>query len=134
MVCKFFCCLIKGDNQQNYKIKKIKFKSIRINMFFELINKSIIDLYCNKGNSIYSMAVIKRLRDKYNIKLIEILIRGDEHKSGNKSKELDDIIEEVINNDKYFKTIKVIRKNELLKDKFEKERHIHICILIHFLL
>jgi site-specific DNA recombinase len=131
---------IKGNNQQNYKVKirKVKFKSSRINTFFELIRKGIIDLYCNNGYSICSMTVIEkqkeldnyieRLRNKYNIKLIEIPIRGDEWKSKNKSKELDDIIEEVVNNDKCFKTIKVPRKNELLKDKFEKERHIHVCL------
>jgi len=131
---------IKGTNQQNYKVKirKVKFKSSRINTFFELINKGVIDLYCNNGQSIYSMTVIEkqkeldnyieRLRDKYNIKLIEIPIRGDEYKSRNKSKELDDIIDEVINSDKCFKTIKIPKKNELIKDNFEKERHIHICL------
>jgi hypothetical protein len=121
---------IKGTNQQNYKIKitGIKFKTNRINNFFELVNKGIIDLYCKKGNNIWSMAVIDskkelddyliRLRKRYNIKEIRIPIRGDEYKSKNKNQQLDDIIEEVINNNKCFKTLKISRRNELLKNKF----------------
>ena len=42
--------------------------------------------------------------------------------------ELDNIIESVVNNPKCFKTIKIDRKNELLKGRFEKELHFHLCL------
>lgn len=131
---------IKGTNQQDYKvkIKRIKFKTSRINKFFELINKGAIDLYCKNKTNIWSMAVIKdekeldeyikRLRKRYNIKITEMNIRGDEWKSKTKSKELDDIIEKVVYSRKCFKTIKVPKNSEILKGKFEKERHIHISL------
>lgn len=131
---------ISGNNQQDYKIRinSIKFKSSQMEAFFNLIKKGIIDIYCNNGNSIFSMAVIdnkdelnrylERLRNHYKIKVIEIPIRGDEWKSKKKSKELDDLIESVINNPKCFKSIKIPKRNELLKNKFEKELHMHICL------
>lgn len=131
---------LKGANQQDYKIRidKIKFKSSQIGAFFDLIRNGVIDMYCNNGCNSWSMATIDnkeeldnylaRLRKYYNIKVIEIPIRGDEWKSKNKSKELDDLIESVVNNPKCFKTIKVPRRNELLKGKFEKELHMHLCL------
>lgn len=131
---------IEGTNQQDYKIKidKIKFKSSQIENIFDLIRNGVIDMYCNNGCSGWSMATIdnkeeldnylERLRKYYKIKIIEIPIRGDEWKSKNKSKELDDLIESVVNNPKCFKTIKIPKKNELLKGKFEKELHMHICL------
>ena len=131
---------IPGSNQQNYdvKINKIKFKSSQLNALFNLIRNGVIDMYCNNGNSIYSIAKIdskieldrylERLRKHYKIKVIEIPIRGDEWKSKKKSEELDNIIESVVNNPKCFKTIKIDRKNELLKGRFEKELHFHLCL------
>lgn len=131
---------IKGNNQQDYKIKidKIKFKSSQIEAFFDLIRNGAIDMYSNNGNSSCSMAVIDnknelddylaRLRKHYKIKIVEIPIRGDEWKSKKKSQELDALIESIVNNPKCFKTIKVPKKNELLKGKFEKELHMHICL------
>lgn len=131
---------IKGKNQQDYKVRidKIKFKSSQINLFFNLIRKGIVDMYCNNGVSCCTMATIDnkeelenylaRLRKHYNIKVIEIPIRGDEWKSKKKSDELDALIESVVNNPKCFKTIKVPRRNELLKGKFEKELHLHLCL------
>lgn len=131
---------IKGTNQQDYKIKidKIKFKSSQIEAFFDLIRNGAIDMYSNNGNSCWSMAVIDnknelddylaRLRKHYKIKIVEIPIRGDEWKSKKKSQELDALIESIVNNPKCFKTIKVPKKNELLKGKFEKELHMHICL------
>lgn len=131
---------IKGNNQQDYKIKidKIKFKSSQIEAFFDLIRNGAIDMYSNNGNSSWSMAVIDnknelddylaRLRKHYKIKIVEIPIRGDEWKSKKKSQELDALIESIVNNPKCFKTIKVPKKNELLKGKFEKELHMHICL------
>lgn len=131
---------IKGTNQQDYKIKidKIKFKSSQIEAFFDLIRNGAIDMYSNNGNSSWSMAVIDnknelddylaRLRKHYKIKIVEIPIRGDEWKSKKKSQELDALIESIVNNPKCFKTIKVPKKNELLKGKFEKELHMHICL------
>ena len=131
---------IKGANQQDYKIKinKIKFKSSQIEAFFDLIRNGAIDMYSNNGNSSWSMAVIDnknelddylaRLRKHYKIKIVEIPIRGDEWKSKKKSQELDALIESIVNNPKCFKTIKVPKKNELLKGKFEKELHMHICL------
>lgn len=131
---------IKGTNQQDYKIKidKIKFKSSQIEAFFDLIRNGAIDMYSNNGNSSWSMAVIDnknelddylaRLRKHYKIKIVEIPIRGDEWKSKKKSQELDALIESIVNNSKCFKTIKVPKKNELLKGKFEKELHMHICL------
>lgn len=131
---------IKGTNQQDYKItiEKIKFKTSRINTFFDLINKGIIDMYCKNDFTTWSMATIdskkeledylERLRKRYKINVVEIPIRGDEWKSKKKSEELDKLIENIINNPKCFKTIKITRKNELLKDKFEKEMHIHLCL------
>lgn len=95
-------------------------------------------MYCNNGCSGWSMATIdnkeeldnylERLRKHYKIKVVEIRIRGDEWKSKKKSQELDALIENVVNNPKCFKTIKVPKKNELLKGKFEKELHMHICL------
>lgn len=131
---------IKGKNQQDYKvrIKGIKFKGSKINKFFDLIRKGVIDMYGQNSFSTRSIAVmdskeeydnyIDRLRKRYKIKVVEIPIRGDEYKSEKKNKELDDLIESVVNNKNYFKTIKITRKNEMLKGKFEKEMHIHICI------
>ena len=131
---------IKGANQQDYKIKidKIKFKSSQIENFFNLIRNGVIDMYCKNNDNNWSMAVIDnkeelnnyltRLRKHYKIKVVEIPIRGDEWKSKKKSQELDFLIESVINNPKCFKTIKVPKKNELLKGKFEKELHMHICL------
>lgn len=131
---------IKGSNQQDYKvaIKKIKFKTSRINAFFDLIRKGVIDMYCRNDFTTWSMATIdskeeledylKRIRKKHKIKVVEIPIRGDEYKNKKKSAELDDLIESVVNNPKCFKTIKVTRKNEMLKGKFEKELHIHLCL------
>lgn len=131
---------INGKNQQDYKvvIDKIKFKTSRINTFFDLIRKGIIDSYCKNDFSTWSMATIdnkkeledylERLRKRYKIKVIEIPIRGDEYKSKKKSKELDELIESVINNPKCFKSIKIPKKNELLKGKFEKEMHMHLCL------
>lgn len=131
---------IKGTNQQDYKIKidKIKFKSSQVEAFFDLIRNGVIDMYSNNGNSSWSMAVIDnknelddylaRLRKHYKIKVVEIPIRGDEWKSKKKSQELDALIESIVNNPKCFKTIKVPKKNELLKGKFEKELHMHICL------
>ncbi len=49
-------------------------------------------------------------------------------KSKKKSQELDALIESVVNNPKCFKTIKVPKRNELLKGKFEKELHLHLCL------
>ena len=81
---------LKGTNQQNYKIRidKIKFKGSQIGAFFDLIRNGVIDMYCNNGNSSWSMATIDnkeeldnylaRLRKHYNIKVVEIPIRGDE--------------------------------------------------------
>ena len=71
---------------------------------------------------------LARLRKHYKIKVVEIPIRGDEWKSKKKSQELDSLIESVVNNPRCFKTIKVPKKNELLKGKFEKELHMHICL------
>ena len=131
---------LKGANQQDYKIRidKIKFKSSQIGAFFDLIRNGVIDMYCNNGNSSWSMAMIDnkeeldnylaRLRKHYNIKVVEIPIRGDEWKSKKKSQELDALIESVVNNPKCFKTIKVPKRNELLKGKFEKELHLHLCL------
>lgn len=131
---------IKGKNQQDYKVRidKIKFKSSQINLFFNLIRKGIIDMYCNNGVNCCTMTTIDnkeelenylaRLRKHYNIKVIEIPIRGDEWKSKKKSDELDALIESVVNNPKCFKTIKVPKRNELLKGKFEKELHLHLCL------
>ncbi len=95
-------------------------------------------MYCNNGNSSWSIATIDnkeeldnylaRLRKHYNIKVVEIPIRGDEWKSKKKSQELDALIESVVNNPKCFKTIKVPKRNELLKGKFEKELHLHLCL------
>lgn len=131
---------IKGKNQQDYKVEinRIKFKTSRINTFFELIRKGIIDMYCRNDFSTCSMTVIdskdeldnylERLRKRYKFKIIEIPIRGDEWKSKKKSEELDELIESVVNNPKCFKTIKVTRKNEILKGRFEKELHIHLCL------
>lgn len=131
---------IKGSNQQNYKveIKRIKFKTSRINTFFDLIRKGIIDMYCKNDFGTWSMAIINdkkeledyldRIRKRYKIKMVEIPIRGDEYKNKKKSQELDNLIESIVNNPKCFKTIKVTRKNELLKGKFEKEMHIHLCL------
>lgn len=131
---------IEGKTQQDYKvkIKNIKFKTSRINTFFRLINKGVIDLFCKNKTNIWSMAVIKdkkelddyinRLRKRYKIDITEMNIRGDEWQSKTKSKELDDIIEKVVNNRKCFKTIKVPKNSEMLKGKFEKERHIHISL------
>lgn len=131
---------LKGANQQDYKIRidKIKFKSSQIGAFFDLIRNGVIDMYCNNGNSSWSIATIDnkeeldnylaRLRKHYNIKVVEIPIRGDEWKSKKKSQELDALIESVVNNPKCFKTIKVPKRNELLKGKFEKELHLHLCL------
>ena len=131
---------IGGKNHQDYKvaIKRIKFKTSRTNRFFDLIRKGIIDSYCRNDYSTWSMATIDnkkelenyldRIRKKYKIKVVEIPIRNDKYKSKKKSDELDELIYSVINNPKCFKTIKVTRKNELLKGKFEKELHIHLCL------
>lgn len=131
---------IKGTNQQDYKVRidKIKFKSSQINAFFNLIRKGVVDMYCNNGVNCWTMTTIDnkeelesylaRLRTHYNIKVVEIPIRGDEWKSKKKSQELDALIESVVNNPKCFKTIKVPRRNVLLKGKFEKELHLHLCL------
>lgn len=131
---------IKGTNQQDYKVRidKIKFKSSQINAFFNLIRKGVVDMYCNNGVNCWTMTTIDnkeelenylaRLRKHYNIKVVEIPIRGDEWKSKKKSDELDALIERVVNNPKCFKTIKVPRRNELLKGKFEKKLHLHLCL------
>lgn len=78
---------IKGKNQQDYKVEinRIKFKTSRINTFFELIRKGIIDMYCRNDFSTCSMTVIdskdeldnylERLRKRYKFKIIEIPIR-----------------------------------------------------------
>ena len=72
---------------------------------------------------------IDKLRKKYKIKVDEIVIRGDEPKRKNSLKKMDDFFEEVFyNNDKLFKLIKVGRKNEFLKDTFNKEKHIFISL------
>lgn len=140
IVDKIYIQKINGTNQQNYKVKvkRIEFKKSQINKIFELIQQGIIDSYGKNGNKVWSLARIDdekeiqdylaRLRKRYNIKVDEIYLRGDEWKSKKKSKELDDLIENVVYNNKCFKTIKVSRRNELLKGKFEKERHIHISL------
>ena len=137
---KIYIEKINGTNQQDYKVKvrRIEFKKSQINKIFELRQKGLLDCYGRNGNKIWSLACIdeekeiqdylNRLRKRYNIKVDEIYLRGDEWKSKKKSKELDDLIENVVYNSKCFKTIKVSRKNELLKGKFEKERHIHISL------
>lgn len=137
---KIYIEKINGTNQQDYKVKvrRIEFKKSQINKIFELRQKGLLDCYGRNGNKVWSLACIDeekeiqdyldRLRKRYNIKVDEIYLRGDEWKSKKKSKELEDLIENVVYNSKCFKTIKVSRKNELLKGKFEKERHIHISL------
>lgn len=141
IIDKIYIEKIKGKTQQDYKIKvkRIEFKKSHIDKIFELRQKGLIDSYGINGNNVWSLAQIDdekeiqdylaRLRKRYNIKVDEIYLRGDEYKSKKKSKELDDLIENVVYNSKCFKTIKVSRRNELLKGKFEKERHIHISLV-----
>ncbi len=133
---------VKGSNQQNYEVvvKGIRFKQSRVMAFYKLINQGIIDSVSAKANSYYnSLALIDneeeikkyidKLRKKYKIKVEEIIIRGDEPKRKNSLKRMDDFFERVFyNNDKLFKLIKVGRKNELLKDTFNKEKHIFISL------
>lgn len=133
---------IKGSNQQDYNVvvKGVRFKQSRVMAFYKLINQGIIDSISAKVNSYYnSFALIDKeediqnyiakLRKKYKIKVDEIVIRGDEPKRKNSLKKMDDFFEEVyFNNNKLFKLIKVGRKNELLKDTFNKERHIFISL------
>lgn len=131
---------IKGSNQQNYKleIKRIKFKQRNIDELFNLIRKNIVDLYVSDRNKMCSIAVmngtdeyenyIKRLRKRYKIKVIEIPIRKDVHKSKVKSKELDNLIEKSLNEPNYFKTIKINKNKELLDSKFLNEVHYHLYV------
>ena len=133
---------IKGSNQQDYNVvvKGVRFKQSRVMAFYKLINQGIIDSISAKANSYYnSLALIDneadinryidKLRKKYKIKVDEIIIRGDEPKRKNSLKKMDDFFEEVFyNNDKLFKLIKVGRRNELLKNTFNKERHIFISL------
>jgi predicted GIY-YIG superfamily endonuclease len=114
------------------------YKKSKIYKFFELVNKGVIDLYCKNKWNVWSMTTIEkqkeldeyiaRLRKKYNIKIIEINIRGDEYYSKTKSKALDDLIDKLLNTNKCFKTIKATRKGDILKGKFEKEKQIHILL------
>lgn len=129
---------IKGKTQHDYtiKIKRIVYKQTKLNKLFTLRAKGLVDAYGKNGSNVWSIAVIKdkeeldkyleRLRKRYKIKIAEIDVRNDNYESKKKTQEYDDIIEKIVYNKNRFKTIKYINKD--LKDKFLKEKHIHIVL------
>lgn len=131
---------IKGTTQQNYKvkIKSIKFRTSRMNKFFELINNGIIDSVFGNGKHLFSMAAekeksyvdnyVKRLRKTYNINVEEEVIRFDAAKY--KSNEEDNKRRMIkLDNENLFKIIRMpkSRKNDL-RDKLAIERYIYISL------
>lgn len=131
---------IKGSTQQNYKVKisRIKFKTSRLNLFFDLINKGVIDSVFSKGNKLFSMAVIKEkdyvdkyiesLKKRYNINIEEEVIRFD---AAEKKSNKEDNVRRYnkLNNDNLFKVIRMprSRKNDL-REKLAIERYIYISL------
>jgi len=129
---------IKGKTQHDYKlkIKNIIFKKSKINKLFELRANNLIEAYGRNDSNIWSLTEIdnkeeldnylERLRKRYKIKIAEINVRNDNTESKAQKEEYDDIIEKIVSSNKCFKTIKY--KGKELKDKFLKEKHIHIVL------
>ncbi|MCI8568173.1 MAG: hypothetical protein HFG48_02505, partial [Bacilli bacterium] len=130
----------KGKTILDYKVKvrKIKFKTVRMNKFFDLINGGIIDTVFSNEKHLFSMAVekdkkyvdeyVKRLKKSYNINIEEEIIRFDAHKY--KSNEEDNIRRmNKLDNVNLFKIIRMpqSRKNDL-REKLAKERYIYISL------
>lgn len=131
---------IKGKTILDYKVKvrKIKFKTVRMNKFFDLMSSGIIDTVFSNENHLFSMAVekeksyvdkyVKRLRKTYNINVEEEVIRFDAAKY--KSNEEDNKRRmSKLDNENLFKIIRMpkSKKNDL-RDKLAIERYIYICI------
>lgn len=131
---------IKGKTILDYKVKvrKIKFKTVRMNKFFDLMSSGIIDTVFSNEKHLFSMAVekeksyvdnyVKRLRKTYNINVEEEVIRFDAAKY--KSNEEDNKRRmSKLDNENLFKIIRMpkSRKNDL-RDKLAIERYIYISL------
>lgn len=132
---------IKSKTILDYKVKvrRIKFKTVRMNKFFDLVNGGIIDTVFSNEKHLFSTAVekekeyvdnyVKRLRKTYNINIEEEVIRFDAYKY--KSNEEDNIRRiSKLDNENLFKIIRMpkSRKNDS-RDKLAMERYIYISLV-----